>query len=41
MWVDHGRIRQRGSIEEIVTAYEGPEAGRSIGEYIGRMHHED
>lgn len=40
MWIDHGRIRQRGSIEEIVTAYEGPEAGRSIGDYIGRMHHD-
>lgn len=41
MWVDHGRIRQTGGIEEIVTAYEGPEAGQSIGRYIERMQRDE
>ena len=41
MWIDHGRIRQSGGIEEIVTAYEGPEAGRSIAEYMDRMKREE
>ena len=40
MWIDHGRIRQSGGIEEIVTAYEGPEAGRSSAEYMDRMKRE-
>lgn len=40
MWIDHGQIRQRGGIEEIVTAYEGPAAGRSIAEYMERMKRE-
>lgn len=30
MWVDHGEIRQRGKIDEIVEAYEGPEAGAHV-----------
>ena len=40
MWIDHGRIRQRGGIEEVVSAYEGPEAGRSVREFMERMQRE-
>lgn len=40
MWIDHGRIRQRGGIEEVVTAYEGLEAGKAVRESIERMHRE-
>ena len=37
LWIDHGRIRQRGGIEEIVTAYEGPEAGQAVRRIIDRQ----
>ena len=40
MWIDHGRIRQSGGIEEIVTAYEGPRAGKAIAEYMDRLNRE-
>lgn len=30
MWIDHGRIRTQGGIEEVVRAYEGPEAGNHV-----------
>lgn len=41
LWIDHGRIRQRGGIEEVVTAYEGPEAGRAVRESIARTRRDD
>ena len=41
LWIDHGRIRQRGGIEEVVTAYEGPEAGRAVRESIERTRREN
>ena len=28
MWIDHGTIRMTGGIEEVVGAYEGPDAAR-------------
>ncbi|MFH5208486.1 ABC transporter ATP-binding protein [Antrihabitans sp. NCIMB 15449] len=30
MWIDHGQIRERGGIQDVVTAYEGPEAGEHV-----------
>ncbi len=30
MWIDHGTVRQRGSIRDVLTAYKGPEAAESI-----------
>lgn len=30
LWIDHGQIRLRGGIEEVVRAYEGPEAGNHV-----------
>ncbi|WP_072806051.1 galactan export ABC transporter ATP-binding subunit Wzt/RfbE [Rhodococcoides yunnanense] len=30
MWIDHGRIRQEGGIEEVVRAYEGDDAGDHV-----------
>ena len=30
IWIDHGRMRMTGGIEEVVTAYEGPEAGAHV-----------
>ena len=40
LWIDHGQIRMRGGIEEVVTAYEGPEAGRAVRDTLERMHHD-
>ena len=40
MWIDHGRIRQRGDIEEVVTAYEGPEGGKTVREALARVERE-
>lgn len=37
MWIDHGRIRQRGGIEEVITAYEGPEAGKAVRRILERQ----
>jgi len=30
MWIDHGQIRLQGGIEEVVRAYEGPDAGSHV-----------
>lgn len=30
LWIDHGQIRLQGGIEEVVRAYEGPEAGNHV-----------
>ena len=37
MWIDHGEIRQSGEIEEVVTAYEGLEAGKAVRESLDRL----
>lgn len=30
LWIDHGEIRQHGLVDEVVEAYEGPDAGRHV-----------
>ncbi|HMS76728.1 ABC transporter ATP-binding protein [Gordonia sp. (in: high G+C Gram-positive bacteria)] len=37
LWIDHGRIRQEGGIEEVVEAYEGPEAAASVRKVLADM----
>ncbi|MFD4358134.1 ABC transporter ATP-binding protein [Nocardia sp. NPDC058518] len=34
MWIDHGQIREQGGIEEVVRAYEGPEAGNHVAQVL-------
>jgi ABC-2 type transport system ATP-binding protein len=34
MWIDHGTIRMTGGIEEVVGAYEGPDAARHVREVL-------
>lgn len=34
MWIDHGSIRMTGGIEEVVGAYEGPDAARHVREVL-------
>nr|WP_152823104.1 MULTISPECIES: ABC transporter ATP-binding protein [unclassified Corynebacterium] len=34
LWVDHGTIRQAGLVDEVVEAYEGPEAGKRMREML-------
>lgn len=34
LWVDHGEIRAAGAVDEIVAAYEGPEAARHVREIL-------
>ena len=34
MWIDHGTIRMTGGIEEVVCAYEGPDAARHVREVL-------
>src|SRR5438132_1233216 len=36
IWIDHGRMRMRGGIEDVVRAYEGPEAG----DHVVQIQHE-
>lgn len=37
MWIDHGDIRLEGGIEEVVTSYEGEEAGAQVRKTLARM----
>lgn len=30
LWIDHGEIRQHGPVDQVVEAYEGPEAGKHV-----------
>ena len=30
LWIDHGEIRKAGLVDEVVEAYEGPEAGQHV-----------
>ena len=30
LWIDHSEIRQAGAVDEVVEAYEGPEAGQHV-----------
>jgi ABC-2 type transport system ATP-binding protein len=34
MWIDHGTIKMTGGIEEVVGAYEGPDAARHVREVL-------
>ncbi|GGN89310.1 galactan export ABC transporter ATP-binding subunit Wzt/RfbE [Nocardia rhizosphaerihabitans] len=37
MWVDHGQIRLQGGIEEVVRAYEGPDAGNHVAQVLREL----
>ncbi|WP_084436164.1 ABC transporter ATP-binding protein [Aldersonia kunmingensis] len=37
MWIDHGQIRMHGGIEEVVRAYEGPEAGDHVARTLAEI----
>ena len=41
MWIDHGEIRQEGGIEEVVTAYEGLDAGAQVRKVLDMLEAED
>lgn len=34
LWIDHGEIRQAGMVDDIVEAYEGPEAADHVRRYL-------
>ncbi len=40
MWIDRGEIRRRGAIDEIVEAYEGPDAARHVRSVLADMRRE-
>ncbi|RDI48512.1 MULTISPECIES: galactan export ABC transporter ATP-binding subunit Wzt/RfbE [Nocardia] len=40
IWIDHGRMRMRGDIEEVVRAYEGPEAGDHVAQILRELERE-
>lgn len=37
LWIDHGSIRMDGGIEEVVGAYEGPDAARHVREVLAEV----
>ncbi|MGC4933210.1 ABC transporter ATP-binding protein [Gordonia sp. DT30] len=41
LWIDHGEIRMDGGIEDVVEAYEGPQAAAQVREVISGMKRED
>jgi len=41
MWVDHGTIKMTGGIEEVVGAYEGPDAARHVREVLAENARDD
>jgi ABC-2 type transport system ATP-binding protein len=40
MWIDHGTIKLTGGIEDVVRAYEGDDAARTIREVLEENHRE-
>lgn len=40
LWIDHGRVRMSGGIEEVVRAYEGPEAGDHVARLVREVQRE-
>ena len=38
LWVDKGEIRQAGLVADVVSAYEGPEAGSYVADLVERFH---
>ncbi len=41
MWIDHGVVREHGGIEDVVRAYEGPDAGDHVGQILRELAAED
>ncbi|GAA4394293.1 galactan export ABC transporter ATP-binding subunit Wzt/RfbE [Tsukamurella soli] len=41
VWIDHGEVRMDGDIEEVVTAYEGEDAGRRVRLVLDKMEREN
>lgn len=41
LWIDHGQIKKAGLVDEVVEAYEGPEAGAHIRSLLERFDEED
>lgn len=41
LWIDHGQIRKTGLVDNVVEAYEGPEAGQHIRNLMQRFDEED
>ena len=37
MWIDHGQIREQGGIEDVVRAYEGPDAADHVARTIKEL----
>jgi ABC-2 type transport system ATP-binding protein len=37
LWIDHGAIRMDGGIEEVVNAYEGPEAASHVRQILAEV----
>ncbi|WKD58517.1 ABC transporter ATP-binding protein [Corynebacterium caspium] len=37
LWIDHGEIRQAGLVDEVVEAYEGPDAGNHVRRLIADL----
>ncbi|MFE5288108.1 ABC transporter ATP-binding protein [Nocardia sp. NPDC056611] len=40
MWIDHGQVRMQGGIEDVVRAYEGPEAGDHVAQVLRDLERE-
>jgi ABC-2 type transport system ATP-binding protein len=40
IWIDHGNMRMRGGIEDVVRAYEGPEAGDHVAQTLRELERE-
>ena len=41
LWVDKGEIKQAGLVDEVVEAYEGPEAGDYVRDLLSRFDEEN
>ncbi|MGJ0118898.1 galactan export ABC transporter ATP-binding subunit Wzt/RfbE [Williamsia sp. MIQD14] len=41
LWIDHGQVRMDGGIEEVVGAYEGPDAARHVRDVIADVARDD
>jgi len=41
MWIDHGTVRQQGSIRDVIIGYKGPEAGKDIDRAVEKIAEED
>ncbi|MCX4093837.1 ABC transporter ATP-binding protein [Nocardia sp. alder85J] len=40
LWIDHGHVRMSGGIEDVVRAYEGPEAGDHVAHVLRELERE-